>query len=41
VTRATLPNKPAYKTNPIETKEIESQVNDPLEKCWVQKSLSP
>ena len=39
--KVSLLNRPAYKTNPIETKEIESQVNDLLEKCWVQKSLSP
>ena len=38
---ASLPNRPAYRTNPEETKEIESQVQDLLEKGWVQKSLSP
>ncbi|XP_052724926.1 uncharacterized protein LOC128194132 [Vigna angularis] len=38
---ATLPNRPAYRTNPQETKEIESQVQDLLDKGWVQKSLSP
>ena len=32
---ARLPNRPAYRTNPIETKEIESQVNDLLDKGWV------
>ena len=31
----------ANRTNPEETKEIESQVQDLLEKGWVQKSLSP
>jgi len=31
----------AYKTNPQETKEIESQVKELLEKDWVQESLSP
>jgi len=36
-----LPNRPAYRTNPKETKEIESQVQELLEKSWVQKSLSP
>ena len=41
VSRASLPNKPTYGTNPEETKEIESQVQDLLEKGWVQKSLSP
>ena len=38
---ASLPNRPTYRTNPEETKEIESQVQDLLEKGWVQKSLSP
>ncbi|XP_027941093.1 uncharacterized protein LOC114194886 [Vigna unguiculata] len=41
VSGASLPNRPAYKTNPQETKEIESQVQELLEKGWVQKSLSP
>nr|KYP37662.1 Transposon Ty3-I Gag-Pol polyprotein [Cajanus cajan] len=38
---ASLPNRPAYRTNPQETKEIESQVDDLLKNSWVQKSLSP
>jgi len=38
---ASLPNRPAYRTNPQETKEIKSQVQELLEKGWVQKSLSP
>ncbi|XP_052725950.1 uncharacterized protein LOC128194403 [Vigna angularis] len=38
---ASLPNRPAYRTNPTETKEIEKQVNDLLGKGWIQKSLSP
>nr|KYP63493.1 Transposon Ty3-I Gag-Pol polyprotein [Cajanus cajan] len=38
---ASLPNRPAYWTNPQETKEIESQVQELLEKGWVRKSLSP
>jgi len=41
VSGASLPNRPAYKTNPEKTKEIESQVQELLEKDWVQKSLSP
>jgi len=28
VPRASLPNRPAYRTNPIEIKEIETQVNE-------------
>nr|KYP52233.1 Transposon Ty3-I Gag-Pol polyprotein [Cajanus cajan] len=38
---SSLPNRPAYRTNPQETKEIEAQVDDLLKKGWVQKSLSP
>ena len=30
-----LPNRPTYRTNPEETKEIKSQVQDLLEKGWV------
>jgi len=41
VSGASLPNRPAYRTNPEETKEIESQVQDLFKKGWVQKSLSP
>ena len=41
ISGASLPNRPAYRTNPEETKEIELQVQDLLEKGWVQKSLSP
>ena len=41
VSGASLPNRPAYRTNAEETKEIESQVQKLLEKGWVQKSLSP
>ncbi|XP_052736727.1 uncharacterized protein LOC128197915, partial [Vigna angularis] len=38
---AVLPNRPAYRTNPQETKEIETQVQELLDKGLVQKSLSP
>ena len=38
---ASLPNKLSYRTDPDETKEIESQVHELLEKGSVQKSLSP
>nr|KYP67622.1 Transposon Ty3-I Gag-Pol polyprotein [Cajanus cajan] len=38
---ASLPNRPAYRTNPQETKEIETQVESLMKKGWVQKSLSP
>jgi len=38
---ASLPNRTAYRTNPQETKELESQVKELLEKRWVQESLGP
>uniref|UniRef100_A0A151UI81 Transposon Ty3-I Gag-Pol polyprotein n=1 Tax=Cajanus cajan TaxID=3821 RepID=A0A151UI81_CAJCA len=38
---ASLPNRPTYRTNPQEKKEIEKQVQDLLDKGWIQKSLSP
>nr|KYP66446.1 Transposon Ty3-I Gag-Pol polyprotein [Cajanus cajan] len=38
---AILPNRPAYRRNPQETKEIEKQVQELLDKGWIQKSLSP
>jgi len=41
VLEASLPNIPAYITNPEHTKNIESQVQELLEKGWVQKIISP
>ena len=38
---ASLPNRPAYRTNPAETKEIQKQVEELLQKGWVRESLSP
>ena len=38
---AALPNRPAYRTNPEETKEIQSQVQELLDKGYVRESLSP
>ena len=38
---ATLPNRPAYRTNPEETKEIQRQVQALLDKGYVRESLSP
>ncbi|RDX92010.1 hypothetical protein CR513_25922, partial [Mucuna pruriens] len=34
-------NRPAYRTNPKETKEIQKQVNELLQKGFVRESLSP
>ena len=38
---SSLPNRSPYRTNPEEAKEIQKQVNDLLEKGWVQHSMSP
>ena len=38
---ASLPNRPPYRSNPEQTKEIETQVQKLLENGWVQESLSP
>ncbi|XP_019057164.1 PREDICTED: uncharacterized protein LOC109116372 [Tarenaya hassleriana] len=38
---ASLPNKPAYRTNPDETKELQRQVTELLEKGYVRESMSP
>lgn len=36
-----LPNKPAYRTNPTETKELQRQVEELLHRGYVRESLSP
>ena len=41
IPRAALPNRPAYCTNPEETKEIQRQVQSLLDKGYVRESLSP
>ncbi|XP_022158064.1 uncharacterized protein LOC111024638 [Momordica charantia] len=38
---ATIPNRPAYRTNPTEAKEIQRQVDDLLAHGYVRESLSP
>nr|CAE02904.3 OSJNBb0045P24.9 [Oryza sativa Japonica Group] len=38
---ASLPNRAAYRTNPDETKEIQQQVEDLLDRGYVRQSLSP
>ncbi|WVZ98177.1 hypothetical protein U9M48_043646 [Paspalum notatum var. saurae] len=38
---AALPNRPPYRTNPEETKEIQRQVQELLDKGYVRESLSP
>ncbi|XP_075674999.1 uncharacterized protein LOC142644229 [Castanea sativa] len=38
---ASIPNRPAYKSNPEETKELQRQVGELLEKGYVRESMSP
>ncbi|KAL1203463.1 putative mitochondrial protein [Cardamine amara subsp. amara] len=38
---SSLPNKPAYRTNPVETKELQKQVTELMEKGHIRESLSP
>jgi hypothetical protein len=38
---ASLPNRAAYRTNPEETKEIQRQVQELLDRRYVRESLSP
>ncbi|XP_052478596.1 uncharacterized protein LOC128034054 [Gossypium raimondii] len=38
---AAIPNGPAYRSNPEETKELEKQVAELMEKGYIRESLSP
>ena len=38
---APLPNKAAYRCNPEETKELQRQVNELIDKGYVRESMSP
>ncbi|KAL2248274.1 UNVERIFIED_CONTAM: Transposon Ty3-G Gag-Pol polyprotein [Sesamum indicum] len=38
---ASLPNRPAYRTNPEETKEIQREIQEWMAKGYVRESLSP
>ena len=38
---ATIPNPPAYRSNPEETKELQGQVTELMEKGYVRESMSP
>ncbi|MCS5023605.1 hypothetical protein L2V44_13980, partial [Staphylococcus aureus] len=38
---ASLPNRPAYRSNPEETKELQRQVSELMEKGYVRESMSP
>ena len=41
VPRAPIPNRPAYRSNPEETKELQRQVDELMEKGYVHESMSP
>ncbi|KAH9671240.1 Endonuclease [Citrus sinensis] len=41
VLRATIPNRPAYRSNPDETKELQRQVEELLAKGYVRENMSP
>ncbi|XP_033141136.1 uncharacterized protein LOC103847683 [Brassica rapa] len=38
---STLPNRPAYRTNPVETKELQKQVEELMAKGHIRESMSP
>jgi hypothetical protein len=38
---ASIPNQPAYRSNPEETKELQRQVGELLEKGYMRESMSP
>ncbi|XP_048627106.1 uncharacterized protein LOC125595265, partial [Brassica napus] len=38
---STLPNRPAYRTNPVETKELQRQGEELMEKGHIRESMSP
>ncbi|KAI9169064.1 hypothetical protein LWI28_006399 [Acer negundo] len=38
---APIPNRPAYRSNPEETKELQRQVNELMERGYVRESMSP
>ena len=37
----TIPNRPAYRSNPVETKELHRQAEELIEMGYVRKSMSP
>ena len=41
IPRATIPNRPTYRENPTEIKDIQWQVEELKEKGYVRESLSP
>ena len=41
VPEAVIPNRPAYRSNPEETKELQRQVEELIGKGYVRESMSP
>ncbi|XP_021737472.1 uncharacterized protein LOC110703982 [Chenopodium quinoa] len=41
ITGASLPNKPAYRCNPLETKELQRQIEELMSMGYVRESMSP
>ena len=41
VPRASIPNRPAYRSNPEETRELQRQVDELMEKGYIHESMSP
>jgi hypothetical protein len=41
VPETTIPNRPTYRSNPEETKELQRQVEDLMSKGYVRESMSP
>ena len=37
---ASIPNQPAYRSNPKDMKELQSQVDELMEKGYIHKSMS-
>ncbi|CAA7039457.1 unnamed protein product [Microthlaspi erraticum] len=37
---STLPNRPAYRTNPVETKELQRQIDELMDKGHIRESMS-
>ena len=41
LTGAVIPNRPAYRSNPEETKELQRQVEELMGKGYMRESMSP
>jgi hypothetical protein len=41
IPEALIPNRPAYRSNPKETKELQRQVDELMEKGYIRESMSP